>query len=469
MDTEAQHVRSDPHLTKGPSSLRRIKALIIKEFYQIIYDPSCFLITIVLPSILLFLYGFGVSLDLNTIKIGLVVEDRAPDAQSLAQSFTNSPYFDVHLAYDRRELTDMLLAGKIRGFIVIPSYFSQFRELQPRFPSQDFSRLNGTFTEKLTPIATPTKPILSPKGMKELQHAIAQPSSPATTTGGNMSMYLPALQTHLPTQIFSNIGIPSEEIAPIQVITDGSEPNTANFVKNYASIVWQKWLQMQEVSANLTGLPLIQVQPRFWFNEELDSRNFLIPGSLAIIMTLIGTLLTALVIAREWERGTMEALMATPVTITEILIGKMVPYFCLAMVSMFCCVIGTTLCYSIPFRGSFLVLGIITGAFLFSALGIGLLISTVTKNQLAASQAAQVVGFLPAYILSGFLFEISSMPKVIQLITYIIPARYFVRSLLSVFLVGNVWMLVLQDILAMTFFGLIIFVITSRIIVKRLD
>lgn len=376
------------HLSKG--SIRRIRALIKKECFQILYDPSSFLITIVLPLILLFLYGFGVSLDLNTVNMGVVLEDRAPDAQSLAQSFTDSPYFHVHLARDRRELTDPLLGGNIRGFIVIPSYFSAFR-------------------------------------------------------------YLP------------------DQRAPLQIITDGGEPNTANFVQNYTAVVVNKWLQQQVYTNQLQGLPLIQIQPRYWFNADLDSRNFLIPGSLAIIMTLIGTLLTALVIAREWERGTMEALMATPVTITEILIGKIVPYFVLAMISMTCCVIGTTFFYGIPFRGSFMILAIVTATFLFTALGTGLLISTLTKNQLAASQAAQVVAFLPAYILSGFMFEISSMPKLVQLVTFVIPARYFVRSLLTIFLVGDVWLLIIKDVLAMLAFGLILFSITSRLIVKRLD
>ncbi len=374
-------------------SIRRIRALIVKEFYQILYDPSSIIISVVLPIILLFLYGFGVSLDLNTVNIGLVMEDSSPDAQSFAQTLTGSTYFNVMVAADRRDLVKPLLAGKIRGFVVIPSYFSQFR----KYPKD-----------------------------------IAQ--------------------------------------APIQIITDGGEPNTANFVQNYVAQAWTIWLEHEKAQGDVVGaLPNIQLQPRYWYNEDLSSRNFLIPGSLAIIMTLIGTLLTSLVIAREWERGTMEALMATPVHINEILIAKLLSYFVMGMVSMACCVIGTVLLYQIPFRGSFLVLGVITSAFLMTALGTGLLISTLTKNQMAASQAAQVVGFLPAYILSGFIFEIASMPKIIQLVTYVIPARYFVSSLLSIFLVGNVWVLLLHNTLIMIFVAFVIFGITSRLIVKRLD
>lgn len=373
------------------ASLRRIRALVVKECYQIIYDPSSILIAIVLPIILLFLYGFGVSLDLSTVPLGIVMEDTSPDAQSLMQSFTNSTYFDVTLARDRRELLDPLLSGKLRGFVVIPSYFSSFRQF------------------------------------------------------------------------------PEDRRAPLQVIADGGEPNTASFVQNYVAQTWLKWLTQEKINGDVSGLPRVSIQPRYWFNEALESRNFLIPGSLAIIMTLIGTTLTALVIAREWERGTMEALLATPVRIREILLAKLISYYGMAMCSMTCCVIGTVFFYGIPFRGSFLVLAGVTTAFLMSALGTGLLISTATKNQLAASQAAQVAGFLPAYILSGFIFEIGSMPKIIQLITYFIPARYFVRSLLSIFLVGNVWSLLIQDVLIMFFIGLIIFGVTARLIVKRLD
>jgi ABC-2 type transport system permease protein len=370
--------------------LRRVQALIIKEFYQIKRDPSSILICFILPLILLFLYGFGVSLDLDHLKVGLVLQDTAPDAQSFAKSLTDSRFFDVKIGRDSREFTHDILNGSLRGIVVVPSYFSTFRQLP-------------------------------------------------------------------------------DTIAPIQVIADGSEPNTANFVQNYVSSAWQNWLQQEKISNNLTGLPLITIDPRFWYNEELESRNFLVPGSLAIIMTLIGTLLTALVVAREWERGTMEALMATPVSIVELLIGKLVPYFILGMVSMTACVIFAKLLYNTPFRGSWLVLELVAACFLTTALGLGLLISTVTRNQFVAAQAAMIAAFLPAYILSGFIFEIASMPLPIQLMTYIVPARYFVTSLQTLFLVGNVWSLLIINIIPMLFIGFVLFLICAKITVKRLD
>lgn len=369
---------------------RRLRALFKKEALQIRRDPSTILISVVLPLLLLFIYGFGVSLDLNHLRIGLVLEDTAPDVQSFAKSMVDSTYFDVKIARDRRELIEDLLRGHIRGFVVVPSYFSNFRN---------------------------------------------RPDS----------------------------------VAPIQVIADGSEPNTANFVLNYVEGAFQNWLKQEAISSNLQGLPLINTLPRFWYNEQLESRFFLLSGSLAIIMTLIGTLLTALVVAREWERGTMESLMSTPVGIGELVIGKVVPYFILGMVSMTICVIVSVWGFGLPLRGSFLVLGMVSAVFLFCALGLGLMISTLAKNQIVASQVALVTGFLPAYILSGFLFEIASMPFPIQLLTYVIPAKYFVQCLQTLFLVGDVWGLILFNMIPMLLIGLLFFWITARKTVKRLD
>lgn len=371
-------------------SFRRTRALVIKEFYQIVRDPSSLLVSIVLPLILLFLYGFGVSLDFDHLRIGLVLEDTSPDAQSFAKALTDSRFFDVKIGHHRHEFNDAIVSGDVRGFVVVPSYFTAFRYRQ-------------------------------------------------------------------------------DNIAPIQVIADGSETNTANFVENYVSGAFQNWLQQESISSHLRGLPLVNVESRFWYNEELESRNFLIPGSIAIIMTLVGTLLTALVVAREWERGTMEALMSTPVTNTEIIVAKMIPYFILGMLSMTMCVVIATLFYNVPLRGSLLVLGFVSAVFLFPALGLGLLISVLSRNQVVASQLSIVTGFLPAYMLSGFLFEITSMPAYVQAITYLTPARYFVSCLQTLFLVGNIWNLIVYNVFFILLLGMFVFIILARNTAKRLD
>ncbi|MGB6063767.1 MAG: ABC transporter permease [Desulfomonilaceae bacterium] len=380
----------DGQPTARQAQVRRLRALFRKEFRQVVRDPSSILIAFVLPAILLFLFGYGVSLDLTHVKVGLVIEDSTPEVQSFVKSFANSRYFDVLIARDRRVFERDLALGNIRAIIDIPS---------------DFSRLTNRV----------------------------------------------------------------EGFAPIQVITDGSEPNTANLVGGYVQGAFQAWLNQQALDQGASFKPLVDIQPRVWFNEELESRNFLVPGSMATIMAVIGTLLTALVIAREWERGTMEALMATPVTISELLIGKFVPYFVLGMGSMAVCVFIAVVAFAVPFRGSYFVLALVTAAFLWAALGMGLLISTVGKTQFVASQAALIASFLPAFILSGFVFDIASMPWPIRMLTYALPARYFVSCLQTLFLAGNIWALIWPNVLAMLCFGLAYFAFTWLKSVKRLD
>lgn len=233
--------------------------------------------------------------------------------------------------------------------------------------------------------------------------------------------------------------------APLLVVTDGAEPNTANFVQNYLTGTWSGWLRQRAGERGETPPPGIGIESRFWFNPSAESRNYLIPGSITIIMTVIGSLLTALVVAREWERGTMEALLATPVTRTELLLSKLLPYYLLGIVSLFLCVGVAALMMHVPFRGSLLILWGIGSLFLASSLGLGLVLSTVLRNQFVAAQAALNAAFLPAMMLSGFLFEIRSMPAVIQAVTYLIPARYFVTAIQTLFQAGNVAPVLLQS------------------------
>jgi len=226
--------------------------------------------------------------------------------------------------------------------------------------------------------------------------------------------------------------------APIQVIVNGVDANTGRLVAGYLEGVWLNWLGQRAHDAGASLDVPVLVQERVWFNSELESRDFLVPGLIAIIMTLIGALLTAMVMAREWERGTMEALLATPVAISEILLGKVVPYFLLGTGGMALSVAMAVWLFDVPLRGSLVVLFGASTLFLLAALGMGLLISIVAKNQFVAGQTAIIVTYLPAFMLSGFLFDIRSMPAPIRLLTHIIPARYFVAILQTVFLAGDV-------------------------------
>jgi ABC-2 type transport system permease protein len=211
------------------------------------------------------------------------------------------------------------------------------------------------------------------------------------------------------------------------------------------------------------------MEPRIWFNAAVRSRDFLVPGLIAIIMTLIGAMLTSMVVAREWERGTMEALMVTPIRISEMALGKLVPYFVLGMGGMLLSVAMALFLFDVPLRGSFWVLFMASALFMLVALGMGLLISVVARSQFVAGQLSIVVTFLPAFILSGFIFEIGSMPDAIQWITHVIPARYFVAILHSVFLAGDIWPIILMNSAALLVMAVLFLGVAWRKAHKRLD
>jgi len=257
--------------------------------------------------------------------------------------------------------------------------------------------------------------------------------------------------------------------AQVQVLVDGAEPNTANFVHGYVTAIWSAFLAGRAMQQGAALNPPVSVEARYWYNANAESRWFLIPGSMTVIMTLLGTLLTSLVIAREYERGTLEALYATPLTRGQILIGKTLPYFVLAMLSMAVCVLTALLLFRLPLRGSPLTLGLVSAAFLVPALGQGLLISVAMKTQMAAAQLGLMTGYLPAMMLSGFLFDINSMPAWLRPVTYLIPARYMNISLQTVFLAGDVWAVLIPNMLFMLVVGALFFGLTWRRLHKRID
>ncbi|MEZ5576548.1 MAG: ABC transporter permease [Candidatus Competibacteraceae bacterium] len=257
--------------------------------------------------------------------------------------------------------------------------------------------------------------------------------------------------------------------APVGVILNGVDANQARIASGYIQGAWQSWLQAYASSHGQELTLPAAVEQRVWFNPALRSRNFLVPGLVAVIMTLIGALLTALVVAREWERGTMEALMVTPIRIGELLLGKLLPYFVLGMGGMLLSVAMARWQFGVPLTGSFWLLLVTSTLFMLVALGMGLLISTVARNQFVAGQIAILVTFLPAFILSGFIFDIGSMPAPIQFITHVVPARYFVAILQTLFLAGDVWPVVLGNAAALLLMMLIFFAVLGRKARKRLE
>jgi ABC-2 type transport system permease protein len=259
------------------------------------------------------------------------------------------------------------------------------------------------------------------------------------------------------------------DTAPLELITDGAEPNTANFVAAYVEGAWQSWARQRALDKGLPIAPPVDLIARYWFNPAALSRNFIVPGSIAIIMTIIGALLTSLVIAREWERGTMEALLSTPVTRSELLLSKILPYYVLGILSMLICLGIAVWVFGVPFRGSLALLIVYTTLFLGSALGLGLLLSTVTRNQFNAAQAALNAAFLPATMLSGFVYEIASMPAPIRAATYLIPARYFISALQTLFQAGFVGRILLDDLLFLVASAAFFLGLTALRTRRRLD
>ncbi len=251
--------------------------------------------------------------------------------------------------------------------------------------------------------------------------------------------------------------------APIGVFVNGVDSNRANATKGYIQGTWLAWLEhFAAARGQELELPVAMDQ-RIWFNPALSSRLFLVPGLIAIIMNMIGSLLTAMVVAREWERGTMEALMVTPLRMAEMLAGKLIPYFLLGMGGMLLSVAMALFLFGVPLRSPFWLLMLCSALFMLVSLAIGLLISIVTRNQFLAGQVALVVSFLPSFLLSGFLFDIHSMPGWVQTLTHLVPARYFVAILQTLFLAGPVWPVVLANAGAM----LLMLAVLSMLVVKK--
>lgn len=366
-------------------SWRRLRALCVKETHQIMRDPSSWIIAVVIPLMLLMIFGYGINLDAGSARVGVIVAQKSPESDRFIQVLQGSRFIEPVFSQDRQALIDQLQGGKIRGIVTLQADFAE-RVLQ-----------------------------------------------------GD---------------------------AQIQLITDGSEPNIASFVQGYMTGAWQIWLQnsAQDQSQSLPNL--IDVSSRFWFNPATISRHFILPGALTIIMTVIGSILTSLVVAREWERGTMESLLSTPISRLEFLLSKLLPYYVLGMIALAICLFVAVVVMGVPYRGSAWALLLASSVFLFSVLGIGLLISTLLRNQFNAAMIATNAAFLPAVMLSGFVFEINSMPEFVRGLSHIIPARYFVSILKTLFLAGDVTYILVMNtfylLIAMAVFLTLTFVKTRR-------
>jgi ABC-2 type transport system permease protein len=341
-----------------PAKVRRVWSLVRKETRQIVRDPSSIAIGVVLPVLLILLFGYGLSLDARHVPLAVVLEDSSLQAAELAAGFQLSPYFDVQLLTSMPRAQELMLARQVDGIVRIRPDFARHLALRD---------------------------------------------------------------------------------AEVQVLVHGTDANRARIIQRYAQGAIGQWAARRAAEGKDVASGPVVMRDRLWFNEANESRYFLVPGLVVLIMTLIGAMLTALVVAREWERGTLEALFVTPIRAGEILLGKTLPYFALGMIGLALCLLAAQFLFHVPFRGSMWVLTGVSMLYLLVALSIGLLISSAVKSQFVASQVTLLVTFLPALMLSGFLFDLRSMPAAVRLVTYVLPARYYVALLQTVFLAGDVW------------------------------
>ncbi len=264
--------------------------------------------------------------------------------------------------------------------------------------------------------------------------------------------------------------------AAVQIIVHGAEANRANIILNYAGGALQQWnarrAERLGSAARADAIPAngaVRIEQRMWYNSANTSTWYLVPGLIVLIMTLVGAFLTALVMAREWERGTLEALFVTPVRPVEILLAKVIPYFCVGMMGLFLCLAAARFLFKVPMQGSLLVIIFASMLYLIVALGMGLLISSATKNQFLASQLALVSSFMPSLMLSGFLFDLRNVPVAVQVVGRILPATYFMELVKTLFLAGNVWPLILRNCAILAAYAVLLLGIARAVTRKRLD
>ncbi|MFL5256752.1 MAG: ABC transporter permease [Rhodopila sp.] len=257
--------------------------------------------------------------------------------------------------------------------------------------------------------------------------------------------------------------------APLGLDINATDPNTARILEGYVSGALMTWMSGLGTERRLASVGSVELRHRYWFNPELRSSDAIVPGIIAMVMTMTGTLLTALIVAREWERGTMESMLASPAGMAELTFAKLGCYFVLGMGSMALSVLMAIFLFGLPFRGSILGLSAASALFLVFALGFGLFISTLARNQFVAAQVAFIATMLPAMMLSGMIFDIASMPHWLQIVTYVVPARYLVSILQTLFLAGDVWAVILPNLLGLALAATLAVGATLIITRRRLD
>jgi ABC-2 type transport system permease protein len=370
-------------------NFRRTRAIARKELLHIVRDSRSLVAAVVLPLLMLLIFGYALSLDVDQIPTTVYDLSHTPESRDLIAAFRGSKYFDVvDEVQSYRPIERDMDRRRILVGVVIPA---------------DFSRKLAAGLE-----------------------------------------------------------------APVQLLIDGSDSNTASIALGYAEGLVQSYAARKRdeaLNARAGGTipkPAVTPQVRVWYNTDLVSRDFIIPGLIAVIIMIIAALLTSLTISREWENGTMEQLLSTPVRPTELAMGKLAAYFLLGTIDLAICVFVGIVVFNVPFKGSPMLMMISSFVFLFGALGWGIFISASNRNQLAAYQLGTMTSFLPAFLLSGFIYSIDNMPRVVQAISLIVPARYFINIVKGVFVKGTGLRILWFDFLLLVIYGVVVFFLAAR-------
>lgn len=366
----------------------RIAALTLKETRQLLRDPGSIAIGVLLPLVLILLFGFGLSLDVRNAPLAVVMEDSSPTAMNAVAGLQLTPYLSPVFVTSMHEAEALMRERRVDGVVRVPA---------------DFSRRLGQ--------------------------------------GG----------------------------AQIQLIAYGVDSTKAAIILRYASSALALSARRLEGAGAGAAAGSVTIEERLWFNSANTSTWYLVPGLIVLIMTLVGAFLTALVVAREWEHGTFEALFVTPVRVGEILLAKTIPYFGIGLVGLVMCLLAARFLFHVPMQGSLAVLLIGSMLYLLVAVSLGLVISSVTKNQFLASQLALLLSFMPSLMLSGFLFDLRNVPLVVQVVGRILPATHFMELIRTLFLAGNIWPTVLLHGFVLMLYAVGLFTIARLVTRKRLD
>ena len=374
---------------RGTGFISRFIALVRKETRQMLRDRSNLAVGLLLPAVLILLFGYGLSFDVTDAPVAVVMEDKSPVAHSVVAGFNGSDYLAPVWVDSMPEAERLIRAADVIAIVRVPV---------------DFSRR------------------------------------------------LAAGSAH------------------IQLMLNGADSSTASVLEGYVNGAIAIWAQHQLDRSGAPGANAnVEIIQRMWFNEASTSTWYLVPGLIALVMTLIGAFLTSLLIAREWERGTLESLFVTPVRPLEIVLAKLVPYLVIGAIDLVLCLLAAKFLFQVPMRGSLWAILLASILYLAVSLLLGLFISGKTRNQFQASQVALLVSFMPALMLSGFVFDLRNVPAVVQVISHLLPATHFMQLIKTLFLAGDNWSMLLRDCSILLLYAVLLTFAVHRTLRKKLD